>query len=584
MLLSQALVRLLDLWDHSRLDPSFDDLIKSKVTVVLCQILTRALQSLEVSQSAETASYAVITLTHLSSLPWSLALEHQVSKAIENGKCAVREEFRNHASPGYLWVEKVTYSSSILHRTYCLAALKATPSAHSWGDAVSSLVAFSAKDLAKFTMFFSRLPLFSDEPEWKLRTSLIEGYLFFPKLKRTRLNIFPRKDMAEDKYLEYIPFTWTTVNNRRETPMSADSLWDMMVLSMLNYQADEYMEAVVGEGFQYDLQPVREVIISLCKESRQPTQGLLESSPSLANRSATSITKKRPHEESNGATSDYPRKKPPINDSNGIEHLKATATEAIDEVSTTLSNFITHQTTHPLVQKSSPADRQNLLSSIQTFLLAHLTQIEDNARFSSLKSQPSYSSTALAQQKKKIIPYSTTPSSYFNWVRSTSAAHTSCPYSFAYLACLLGGAAAAATAGEIGYDGFQGAKQKYYAQALCGHLATMCRQYNDYGSVGRDQEEGNVNSVDFPEFHHSSVSGSEIDGEGDEDGEKEKEKGIKEAVLEIAGFERECLRLAQGRLDKCVGERVRGAVGVFVDVTDLYGQIYVARDIASRMK
>jgi hypothetical protein len=32
------------------------------------------------------------------------------------------------------------------------------------------------------------------------------------------------------------------------------------------------------------------------------------------------------------------------------------------------------------------------------------------------------------------------------------------------------------------------------------HLAVMCRQYNDYGSLVRDAEEGNLNSIDFAEF------------------------------------------------------------------------------------
>lgn len=32
------------------------------------------------------------------------------------------------------------------------------------------------------------------------------------------------------------------------------------------------------------------------------------------------------------------------------------------------------------------------------------------------------------------------------------------------------------------------------------HLGRMCRQYNDYGSLARDQEERNLNSLNFPEF------------------------------------------------------------------------------------
>lgn len=31
-------------------------------------------------------------------------------------------------------------------------------------------------------------------------------------------------------------------------------------------------------------------------------------------------------------------------------------------------------------------------------------------------------------------------------------------------------------------------------------LATMCRQYNDYGSIVQDRAEKNLNSVNFPDF------------------------------------------------------------------------------------
>ena len=52
--------------------------------------------------------------------------------------------------------------------------------------------------------------------------------------------------MEEDKYFEYIPFTWTLCNNRRNTFLSTKSLVERMMISFLNYQADEFMEAVVG--------------------------------------------------------------------------------------------------------------------------------------------------------------------------------------------------------------------------------------------------------------------------------------------------------------------------------------------------
>ena len=88
------------------------------------------------------------------------------------------------------------------------------------------------------------------------------------------------------------------------------------------------------------------------------------------------------------------------------------------------------------------------------------------------------------------------------------------------------------------------------------------------GSIARDQAERNVNSVNFPEFHQEAQN-------ADKD---VSEEGIKQALFEIAEYEREWLGLAKGKLEKSVPKRVSD------DVTDLFGQIYVARDIASRMR
>ena len=98
--------------------------------------------------------------------------------------------------------------------------------------------------------------------------------------------------------------------------------------------------------------------------------------------------------------------------------------------------------------------------------------------------------------------------------------------------------------------------------------------YNDYGSIARDRAERNVNSVNFPEFHEEAQN-------ADKD---VSEEGIKQALFEIAEYERECFGLAKGKLEKLVPKRVSDVLGLFVDVTDLFGQIYVAKDIASRMR
>ena len=96
--------------------------------------------------------------------------------------------------------------------------------------------------------------------------------------------------------------------------------------------------------------------------------------------------------------------------------------------------------------------------------------------------------------------------------------------------------------------------------------------YNDYGSIGRDKAEGNLNSVNFPEFH---VSGNRSVGGNAE----EVEKNVKEELMWVAEYERRGLERAMGEMEGLVGDADMEKVRLFVDVTDLYGQIYVVRDI-----
>ncbi|KAK8104681.1 aphidicolan-16beta-ol synthase [Apiospora kogelbergensis] len=106
----------------------------------------------------------------------------------------------------------------------------------------------------------------------------------------------------------------------------------------------------------------------------------------------------------------------------------------------------------------------------------------------------------------------------------------------------------------------------------------MCRMYNDYGSTGRDAAEGNLNSINFPEYD-STPGGTEAK---------------KRALFEIADYERNCLTRALQRLgavsrdtgDASLDQMQNRQMEIwqmFCDVTDLYGQIYVVRDIGSRV-
>ena len=127
----------------------------------------------------------------------------------------------------------------------------------------------------------------------------------------------------------------------------------------------------------------------------------------------------------------------------------------------------------------------------------------------------------------------------------------------------------------------------------------MCRQYNDYGSAARDADEGNLNSLDFPDFREDSPDALPESGTDMSNGEdanangdavaahvsRDPMKKAKEQLMEIAEFERECMQLAMRRLRQNVdGTDATKALQVYIDVTDVFGQIYVQKDIASRLQ
>ena len=550
MLLAQAFSRLLTLWDREMLSSLSLDLV-NEIPIVLMQIITRTLLSEELngswSQVPEVTAYAILTLVGASAVPWADSIRVEVTAAVARAKSFLTTSHNHWQLPAYIWIEKVTYALPILSQAYCLAAMHSQPLSPAWSPRFKTATDVQPLAITKFSNFFSKIPMFSHwHDSWTLKSLLIESRLFLPRLRAIRLNIFPREEMAEDRYLEYIPFTWVGCNALSK-PVHPTILWEMMLVSMLNYQADEYMEAVVGLHFQHNLQLIRKLIDHLCLP--------------------TSVSSAEVNGSRNGQRSDSVDVDCKKADGEGAEP-QSQAKVTLTDIECVLARFTVYVLRHPKVL-SSPASAQNhLRRELRTFLLAHVAQIEDNTRLSQQELSTS-----------KAVTFASPPTSYFAWVRSTSADHTSCPYAFAFFACLI--------APEPGKAPFASLRQKYLAEDACRHLATLCRQYNDYGSMARDRAEENLNSVNFPEFGTDTMAdrGDESRAlDATEDRKTADENERKEQLMWLAQYERECLEVALGKLRGEVSEAVMNAVDLFVRVTDLYGQIYVARDIASRMK
>ncbi|KAI1470985.1 terpene synthase family protein [Daldinia caldariorum] len=529
LLLVQTFSDLFALLDDQKLCNLFSQQTKSRMSIVTFQACYRTILEQDSNgswnKSPEQSAYGVLILSKARMLSFLQPIRQNIDDAVNAGVDFLSSLDLLSLVPDYIWTEKVTYASVFLTSSYVLAALKSATSTSASAQVGLCFNGAGSCDSSNsdYIKLFLHTPMFRDVAEWHIQASYLESTLFRPLLRERRLDIFPRENMNEDKYFDIIPFTWTACNNRSGALASASLLCEMMIISFLNYQADEFMEAVAAPSFANNPKGLREIIEALF-------------SPKTANVIGLNLN--------------YEAVRP-------------------------LSQFITYLLNHPQVTSSSTWDRKCLKRELRMFLLAHVKQEEDSALF------------ALQTQTET---FDDVDASFFSWVRTTSADHTSCPYSFTFLSCLLSSGVSS------GDESFPSTKLKYFAEAACRHLASMCRMHNDYGSISRDITERNLNAINFPEFE-SLGSEDSLDRIGTSQREANGTLKVKKKVLfELAEYERCCLNEAfrqlqeefecprRGVTARRIGRRHVSIRRMFCDVTDLYGQIYYIRDIASRMK
>lgn len=515
MLVSEAFSLLYEkVTQHSELMRAVleDDFrLEEQIPLVSLDILTKILKSQASDGSwnstCELTANAILAISALARLPWIRGLRIETLAASLSTAKAYLDFHKSEWSQGrYLWVEKVTYASDLLSEAYCVAASVTSALTTEDGEPAEELAqqmdAFylSSKVLQamwRSTQLFSRTPLFADMDADMMRIAACQAGYAAGRLRRQRLETFPRKGMSEDKYLMVIPLTWTACNIRLAGRTSKYVESEMIILSMLMFQADEFMEHAVG-SFERETEAIRSIIRQLCEISSA---------------------------ESGNVNVDF-----------DLDLAPQKATELINTIREPLARFVKHIMHHPSVTRAPYIIQRRLSIELNTFLQAHITQLEDSRSL----------------ERERATPKRT----YYNWVRSTSADHTSCPVAFVFYTCLLNS------------NILEGGQAAFVAEDLCRHLATMCRVYNDYGSLKRDRAENNLSSADFPEIW------------------RQDESVVKHVLMWIAEYERRGLNMALAELRRVRGEDdpVLKALELFIDVTDLYGQIYVQQDIASRMK
>ncbi|KAI4203864.1 MAG: hypothetical protein LQ350_001486 [Teloschistes chrysophthalmus] len=488
MLLAQAMMQLMRLWDSCLLKLSSRDLIQLRVCRILIQILNRTLfsQNRKGTWSSEDPSesdaYCLLTLLALDGLPLVALLAMKVRSAIQTGRQALLLSESKWGKPQRIWVGKTMYGSCTLTESYCLAAMNAPFSTHRWEDNVKAIMGPYTRNVLQLCRFFSSLPEYSTDPQWMILASILEGFSFFPQLKDVKSEVFPHQDGAEDIYLDIPQLIAYTV------PTGTDD-----------------------------------------QESKASDKPQNEDSRSLP---------------------------------------------AVEQV---LGRYITAVLLHGRIQAASSSDRSSLRTELQTFLGAHIEQLQDNVGFHH------QILTSQVPTKRWNAPRT----SHYTWGHTTAASHTSCPFAFRFYTCLIGHRSSDAFFPSA--DVFDSGYTKYLAEDVSSHIAVMIRLSNDYGSIARDEGECNINSVNFPEFQGCTELNTDSTLDEAYAG-KQQTRQAKDQLLRLVQYERRCVDEACKALFENLestskkARNTRDAVELFLGVAKMYADLYEARDITNRVK
>ncbi|KAI0521221.1 hypothetical protein F5B22DRAFT_596216 [Xylaria bambusicola] len=549
--------------------------LRCEIPMIALHILSKILQTQQSDGSwdnnCEITSYGVLTLASLSKLPsiQQLGDNSRVPGAIASAKSYLHQNKSEWRTGCYHWIGKVTYKSPVLSEAYCLAAAAVPTHSDKHIDAGGPMrqlffvpweVIISMR---KSGELLARTPMFRKSEAFTLRMAELKAAFAMQLLDRQTPAIFPRTAKGKDKYIFFIPLVLTACAELYGCTVSLSSIYEVMVLSVLNFHVDEFIEGVIERHFMDNLDAVRNVVVDLCEEL-----------------SLESTTKNDKDGEKANEAGCNELKASSISSEENVEAKENRP--SIAEVRNVLRQYVAYILHHQDVLSSPAALQRRLARDLQTFLLAHLSHAEDNRRLraqldscieNSIQQQENHPTQAVVPSS--LVEYQDAKQSFYQWVRSTSADHTSCPFSFFFFNCLTYAASSPAKQARGGI--LASARTAYLAEDACRHLATTCRMYNDLGSTARDADERNLNSTNFPEFSarqsHHSLGGDCVD----------LRTKAKDELLWLARYEEKGLKMSLDLLEEELGDaNLMSHLRFFVNVTELYGQIYVLKDVGTR--
>jgi hypothetical protein len=543
MLMVEAFVVLLGHLDRGAFPKIAGQELQWKICISMFQACFRTLLEQDEDGSwggqPEQSCYAILTLAQARNVCLFDDIQAKIQSSIDRGTQFLGS--RGLHQDDYNWTAKTAYRLVFVAEAYEIAALKVRQPTDAVGSVGRSLtLPLPSANMDGFVNLIKRTPLFSTMPDWKLRASLLESSLFVPLLRSRRTDIFARDEfpISKESYLDLIPFSWIGCNNRGGYLSSTAWLYEMMLLSMFSFQVDEFIESVAAPALQ-DVSSLRDIIDNVIDRVSR-----LNSATGAA--------------ASNGT-----------NGTHGVGPVDASSTGSLEarKVTSSLTRFVEYALHHESVQASSPWDRENLRRELRAYLYSQATHTEENARFQTL-------------DPRDGNVYTSTERTFFDWVRTTGTNDVAVVFPFAFACCLLSSSPGA------GAEVFPTVTEKYLATAAVRHLATMCRMLNDVGSAARDNAERNLNSIHFPEFDNSRSDGPPGDAAV---------ARKKQLLMKLCGYEGSLVTRTLGLLEEEVQrtsnvgvnrlqKRKMAYVNLYRDVTDIWGQLYVLKDLSSSLK
>ena len=201
MLSVQCLVQLLK--EVKRRAPGFipTQLQSAQIPVILahiaCLLLNEQVPSGTFGNGCdEVTAYVTLALVTLASPEAELRLiDADILKAIKSASGVMLNQVRK-LIPERIWVEKVTYSSDLLTKAYCIAALNQFINHRGRQHEEPSI---AHMQLNKLSSMFGSVPLIaqSDCGDILLRVAVQESLPYVAHLEQSRFNIFPKPPQTQ---------------------------------------------------------------------------------------------------------------------------------------------------------------------------------------------------------------------------------------------------------------------------------------------------------------------------------------------------------------------------------------------------